>query len=498
MTTQDRRIRELQDRHTTIQGKLLAEEVPRAPQAIAAYFPAKVEHLKGLLGILGGSEETRANGFADRIAEATRTLDGSLGAIYRDVRDPSLTALVFETQAHTEERRYFESLAALKLGEMRDELLGKVAALKTFTDGLQRKWDETLVNNQSLVRVEQEATAEIGRAVDAGVEQAKRLTVALQGLPAKFEDRFKDVKKAGEQAIADLWKLHTGDDRYHEAVGKEALYLVVEKAKSTLTALVAAQVPVMLDGVTKSQLEGAKLFAEQELAMLRARSAEQLEKYRQGIRQQTQGVAVLFSVTRKDTEEFARQNDFEAGKKIYQQMREALDRWIAGLPSDGLKGDAGEFVQACLDAVSIHLKRMEETYNDFVSRNRARFYGPVGPEITEQLAQKESWRSHEDTLCGKGLETHLRYFRDASRQFLDYDIQYVFERNARAPDAMPAELKQAYSVYLSAMRDMIVAEVKAKVGEVDRRAEEAANALSEQKLREGLSRSELAARIAAG
>lgn len=498
MTTQDRRIRELQDRHTVVQGKMLFEEMLLAPKAIGVYFPAKVEHLKGLLAILGGSEESRAKGFADRIAEAGRTLDSTLGAIYRDVDDPSLDALTFETQAHTEERRYFESLAALKLGEMRDELFGKIAALKTFTDGLQRKWDETVVNNQSLLRVEQEATEEISRAVDTGVERAKALTVGLQGLPGKIEDRFKEAKKAGEAGIAQIWVQLGGNAEWGEVGGKEVMYLAVDKAKSLLTGMVASQVPVVLDGVTKGQMEQVKEFAEMQLAQMKAKAAEQLDKYRQAIRQQTQGVAVLFSVTRKDTEEFARSNDFEAGKKIYLQMREALDRWIAGLPSDGLKSDAGEFAQACLDAVSVHLKRMEETFNDFVSRNRARFYGPVGPEIVEQLAQTESWRRHEDTLFGKGLETHLRTFRDASRQFLDYDINYVFERNSSIPDAMPAELKQVYQTYLAGMREMIVAEVKARVAEVDRKTDEAAAAMSERTLRDGLSRQELTSRLNAG
>jgi hypothetical protein len=497
MTTQDRRIRELQDRHTLIQGKMLFEEMLLAPKVISAYFPAKVEHLKGLLAILGGSEENRAKAFADRIAAASKTLDGTLGDIYRDVDDPSLTALVFETQAHTEERRYFESLAALKLGEMRDELFGKIATLKAFTESLQRKWDETLVNNQSLLRVEKEATEEIMRIVDSGVARAKALTVGLQGMPARVEDGFKAFKKAGEQVVADIWKKHTGNDTYQEPVSKEALYLAVEKAKSALAAWVAAKTAV-LDPVTRQLLEQAKIFADAELWGMRTRAGEQLEKYRQGIRQQTQGVAVLFSVTREDTEEFAHKNDFAAGKQIYQQMSEALDHWIDGLPSDGLEGDAGEFAQACLDAVSVHLKRMEETFNDFVNRNRDRFYGPVGPDVTEALAQKDSWRSYEDTLFGKGLETHLRYFRDASRRFRDYDLQYVFERNSSVPDAMPAELEQVYSRYLSDMRDLIIAEVKACVAEVDRKSEEAATELSEQKLREALSREELAKRIGAG
>jgi hypothetical protein len=498
MTTQDKRIRELTDRHTVVQGKMLFEEMLLAPKVIGTYFPAKIEHLKALLAILGGSEEGRAKAFADRIAEASKTNDSMLGAIYRDVDDPSLDALMFETQAHTEERRYFESLAALKLGEMRDELFGKITALKTFTDGLQRKWDETVVNNQSLLRVEKEATEEITRAVDVGVERAKLVTVGLQGLPAKIEDRFKEAKKAGEKAVTEVWNKYTGAEGLGEAVGKEAAYLAVDKAQSVLKGMVASQIPVVLDGVTKGQLEQVKECVDVQLQMMRVKAAAELGKYRQAMSQQTQGVAVLFSVTRKDTEEFARNNDFEAGKKIYQQMREALDRWIAGLPSDGLKGDAGEFAQACLDAVSVHLKRMEETFNDFVYRNRARFYGPVGPEIAEQLAQKESWRSHEDTLCGKGLETHLRYFRDASRRFLDYDINYVFERNSSIPDAMPAELKQAYATYLSGMRDLIIAEVKTLIGEVDRKAEETARELSDQKLREGLNRQELATRVSAG
>ena len=498
MTTQDKRIRELKDRHTGVQGRMLFEEVLLAPKAIDTYFPAKVEHLKGLLAILGGGEESRAKGFADRIAEASKTNDSMLGAIYRDVDDPSLDALTFETQAHTEERRYFESLAALKLGEMRDELFGKIAALKTFTDGLQRKWDETVVNNQSLLRVEKEATDLVGRAVDAGVERAKLVTVGLQGLPSKIEDRFKEAKKAGEAAIAEIWVKLGGNREWGEVGGKEAMYLAVDKAQSTLKGMVAAQIPVVLDGVTKGQMEQVKECVDVQLQMMRYKAAAELDKYKQALRQQTQGVAVLFSVTRKDTEDFARSNDFEAGKKIYQQMREALDRWIAGLPTDGLKSDAGEFAQACLDAVSVHLKRMEETFNDFVSRNRARFYGPVGPDIAEQLAQKESWRSHEDTLCGKGLETHLRNFRDASRRFLDYDINYVFERNSSIPDSMPAELRQAYATYLSGMRDLIIAEVKTLIGDADRKAEEAANALSERTLREGLSRQELASRIQAG
>ncbi|MGH8446549.1 MAG: hypothetical protein ACREVL_14850, partial [Solimonas sp.] len=263
MTTQDRRIRELQDRHTPLQGKMLAEEVPLAAKAIAAYFPAKIDHLKGLLAIIGGSEEKRAQAFTDRIAEATRTLDSTLGATYRDVREPSLTALVFETQAHTEERRYFESLAKLDLGAMRDELFGKIAALKTFTEGLQRKWDETKVNNDSLLHAEKEATDEITRIVDEGVTSAKAITVGIQGLPGKIGDRYEQIRKTGEQAIANLWKKLPGDDKHSEVVGKTAVQLAVEGIKNVLAGMVAGQAGVELDALTDQELEKVQKYAEE-------------------------------------------------------------------------------------------------------------------------------------------------------------------------------------------------------------------------------------------
>ena len=73
--------------------------------------------------------------------------------------------------------------------------------------------------------------------------------------------------------------------------------------------------------------------------------------------------------------------------------------------------------------------------------------------------------------------TGLRHCRDAGRCFLDYNINCVFGRNNSVPNAMPAELKQAYAVDLNGMRELILAEVKTRVAEVDRKSDEAATAL---------------------
>ena len=176
-------------------------------------------------------------------------------------------------------------------------------------------------------------------------------------------------------------------------------------------------------------------------------------------------VHVLFRQTWQDTQDFARDNGFEAAKTLYSKARESLDRWSGGLPSGGVRDDAETFARYCLEQLSWILARTEASFNDFVNRHKGKFFGAISDEIRESLCEFKSWEIELNGVQGLDLETRLRqYYSDANKFFvvdlegpLSWPEKTLREREDLSSDDK-AELVRMYRTYADEVRRQIRAE----------------------------------------
>jgi len=187
---------------------------------------------------------------------------------------------------------------------------------------------------------------------------------------------------------------------------------------------------------------------------------------------------------------------FEAARQKYQDAKSALESWGSGLPTDALKSDASQFVQALLAALSNQLALTETLFNQFVSQNKGRFFGPVGPDIEQALLETRTWEDTETRLREKGLEGKLRQWRSDANKFLEVDVRFATQSLAYNLRGMPKELQGEVTTFVEAVRDEVMRETRQRLDELNRSFDATLQVASDDKIRQALDRSQVRAALA--
>ncbi len=126
------------------------------------------------------------------------------------------------------------------------------------------------------------------------------------------------------------------------------------------------------------------------------------------------GLLIIFNKTREDTKLFVEQNNFAAMKTLYGEADSAL-KSFAGVGTSGQRSDSSDFVASVTGYLSKHVSEGETIFNTFVSKHNLKFFGPLGPDIKEALAETQVWVAEADKLVGNDLESLLSGWRDETK-----------------------------------------------------------------------------------
>lgn len=457
----DNRSKELTQLLRDMQPAPTAEEKAKIQDALDTYFRDRDDHLSSIRAIIGDTSENKKLGdVLDRFSRWEDTLK-RFGDCLNYIRDVTTAALAFVTRVSFEEKKAIDGLREARVGEGRDILVYMATNVETMIKALSDKWAKLNYESGYFDAQERQAADEIRKMVEEAIYKTAPATDQLVKLSNDFYQFTQQVPKDIDQWLIDLAK----DLDKKDADRWKALIKTVQPGKYIKGMFDTAMgIPSLSNGDPQGQLGDLTKNASGHVGGLLSRRAEE---YRSAIQRRTDGILVLFNETRRDTDEFIKNNSFEAAKLKYQAVSDTLDRFVSSMPTDGLKNDFGAFVKELRDMYGRHLTEMETMYNRFVSENQYRFFGPLGPDISEALTQTKAWEQVRVGIVNLGLEEKLRQFRSDLNQFIEVKMNDAVQRMWTQLECLDPEVRQAIQTEYEAFRDEVARQTRERVRQLD-------------------------------
>ena len=458
----DQRKTELNIQVTELFEQLDSGERLYLPLAIGNYTNAVHNGLEALLRIL---EDTRLDLLKSQWEEQIKTMRAALAQTIGDVfsanssSKPSAAAADFRVRVLIEEHRFLNGLDAKNIGFMRDLLIAHQTNLEDYTQILNKKWSTISDQNSLISEGERRILEETQKAMDEAAKQvAATRREILEHLAASIvylNDLPKKIPVGG--GLAKKFIL--------EWIGGHA----------TLVAKVVSNVSKVL----KYLLEKNPWFK------------QRVATYKNTIETHSNGVLVVYRQTREDAEEFVRDNGFEKAKQYYSDARDALERWQSDVSTPAQKACASEFTQGALSRLSNHLSKTERTFNTFVSTHQFKFFGPLGPDIREALAQEKMWEYANAGMRSTDLESRLREWYREPVDVWAVDLERAFSYSEAEIANLPPDVKAEVEVELKAHKERITRLVREHTEQLVRAMEEAREVTKTDTLADAFNRTRL-------
>jgi hypothetical protein len=457
----DNRSKELTQVLRDMQPAPTAEEKAKIQDAIDTYIRDRDDHLSSIRAIIGDTGENKRLGdVLDRLSRWEDSLK-RFGDCLSSIRDVTTAALAFVTRTSFEEKQAIDGLRAARAGEGRDILVYMATNVETMIKALADKWSKLNGESGYFDAQEKQAVESIRKMVEETLYKTAPATDQLVKLSNDFYQFTLQFPKDVTQWVADQAK----DLDKKDAARWTALVKTIDPGRYVKGLLTTALgIPSLSNGDPQGQLGELTKNASAHVSGL---FTQRIEEYRSAIQRRTYGVLVLFNETRKDTDEFIKNNSFEAAKQKYQGISDALDRFASGLPTDGLKSDFGAFAKELRDMYGRHLMEMETMYNRFVSENQYRFFGPLGPDISEALTQTKAWEQVRVGLVNMGLEEKLRQFRSDVTEFIEVKMNDAVKRMGTELEGLDPEVRQSIQTAYEAFRDEVARQTRERVRQLD-------------------------------
>lgn len=355
--------------------------------AVKKYIEARDECFRRLVEIVAESSKDRVNQEIQWVGQIENLRD-RLESINSDARNnlskaPTVSTLAFCFTWFKDEDGFLEALSNVRVAEARDEIVRNERAVSEYSAKLVEKWSRLSDEDNRIDEQEKRVSEQIQEKVDHLITHAA--------------EKHKTVKEKLLSWVSVVLKMAGGGSVTNSHVLQEIGHVA----------------------------EGINLLIEFYLETNKY-LRDRILNYGSLFGSEKGGIYVLFADFRRDTQEFLDKNKFDVVKTRYGTSKDAFDRLVSGRP-DGIKSDAGNLGTEVLAKLNEHLKRSEEAQNKFVSEHKGKFFGPVGPDIENALAETETWKDRMRTLDGKDLDSQLRQWRKNQEGWWDVPLSGIPE-----------------------------------------------------------------------
>lgn len=340
-------------------------------EGVEAYIEVRDEALELLAELVAETEADEFAGEWDDLVGQMQNLP-----ILSDLEDElsSEPALALYTQFVDEERAWFLNLGERNPVAYRDQIVGLRIRLLNMTELLEEKWEGFLNGDGQLDQKELEVMADINEIVTKLVEES---------------------------------------DTSRRAI-RDNLQVVAEVAASE-----AASAALSLSGPIGDALgmiaQATKQYNEYKTTL------ESLKPQLKDLMGKELGLLVNFNQTRKDTQLFVEQNNFDKMKALYGEAEDKLESF-ADVGTDGQQDDGENFVELVLGHLSKHVSDGETIYKEFVTKHNLKFFGPISADIQESLTESQVWLAEADEVRNLDLQELLSSLRDESNVFFGVNL----------------------------------------------------------------------------
>jgi hypothetical protein len=363
------------------------DERVKIKAALETYFGGREQCFKGLIEIVVKEDASPQHAtFVDRVGVCAVGAAQVLSRALNDIKEPSAAALEFVNVFSAAEAAFYDTLRATFAAEARDVIVVLRLNLDDMTEILDGKWKTILDEDKTLD------------------ERAKKL---VEEIEADLEDVIKQAAKANTDAIEKIaegvkqWgKAQTGPK---PTTGDAEIDQAISLAKSVLG-----------------------LAAEYWQNRWNTRAEQRVSAYGTLFTTERR-VLVMFEDVREDVKEFLEKNDFPVAEASFAKAKSSLDGFVGSAKTSGLSADASELRDDLMALLTDHLKDAADVYAKFVGNHKEKFFGALGPDITEDLVEHEARDDWGDNIERYGLDAKVRTWQDLATNYFGVDLSPLSE-----------------------------------------------------------------------
>lgn len=407
------------------------------------------------------------------------------------------------------EKNFHTGLLGLGLGDARDELIRFANQLEKASADAQYRWDTMSSEARRLEELEQEASKKMMEIItqalhdgtDAWARWGEAATQVIQ-LPKDAADAVKlhtyaALKGAGvPESIVDFLKGFNGNMSEAKTVLIARGYSASDVA--TLDAVKWLDVGSALSSTILDQIQPglAKilnvLFLYNNLLWnpARAKYCEQVNEYRSKL--PNHGVVLVsLGTTRRQVEDFLRDNGLDKARAVFEKVNTGLDGWVASFDGDnGCGADARAWVEPVREAFKCRFEDITNAFSAFILANQGRFIGQPKSDVVKELIQTEVWKDRENNFLNIGLDVRIKEWREGlmtvSNQF-ETAASQLFLAIGDLPEAIRINVEKKTNAYWTES----TSKVQAAIAGANKQMEEMGLTISEERRRNDIDRESL-------
>ncbi|MEP6491745.1 MAG: hypothetical protein ABJF01_03655 [bacterium] len=408
--------------------------------------------------------------------------------------------------------RFFKSLDAMGLGDIRDQMLALDAGLTQMIGILDRKWSTMSEENQRIEKVEQDASAQMSaivqKAMSRGADAVNQLGNLTQkvlepmmripdlvneavvylaieaGVPEAVAKLIPKISLAGKDTFAGAKELGIPAGDVAKALqflsrdpGMAASEAVQRVFGSNFEILVAAVV----------------LFYKNVLPEFVTDYRIQVATFQSALPNQGT-ILVSLSQTRADVDAFLENSGMEKVQALFEKALRALEDWENGMPTPGLKADAAELRAVAKEVFTRRFEATTHNFEEFVRANKGRFVGTIEKDTETALLWTDIWVDRTKGIANLGMDARLKDWKANTLTITDrFDsaAQQVRQQLIGLPIGVAEPILKRLDAEFAKMRDQLKPAVESTISAVDATAptvtpEQITRDLDRSRLRERL------------
>ncbi|MEE8525163.1 MAG: hypothetical protein V3T72_14595, partial [Thermoanaerobaculia bacterium] len=314
-----------------------------------------------------------------RVTAARGEVSRLFGDAVKDLMLPPPLQL-FWFAALTAEDEFFETLGEVETAQLLDGLLKHQDVLSKLIGELVDKW-EFLLDRDGVFQQGQQAL----------IQRADQI---VQKLIGELDSHY---AKLAENAAKLQRIIKRIADKVEDTAGMQ---LLVEALKKLIEAIMGSELPEEANIPIEESIRRYQLWAEK-LAADKERYREVVKSYKDALSSEKGSVLTLFNNTRRDVETYRDDNDLSEAKVRYDQAKGQLADWAGKRSTAGQRADAAALSGKIFKHIDDDWKVTVDLDKDFLVRFSGMFFGPLGNQTIEDLAERYLFEREVDRLNGR-------------------------------------------------------------------------------------------------
>lgn len=427
------RAQEIEQRFAFFKATLPEEDYNRISLALTDLMKRREDGLVALGDIAAEKGDRKiADNFRSKLDDLSKYVLNGFATLLDGMKTQPPNLIAFRDIAQNEERKFWEGLERLKVGETHDEQMLICNLLEEKAAIYGTHWSNLTQTEKELLDKERYAAGKLRETISkmmeevipahaTGMRDALDAASKVEQLKKQINDKFKEllreaVKRVGldpKKADELLTAIEQQRQNIKEAGEKLGIdpaimdkILEFTKPGNVFASYVFTTLSLVyspLGGAAKMIGKGAKALQPVAQAYVDQCTAEMLA-FMGG----RKGVILSFSTVRREASDYVTNNGYEKAKQYRETAVRAQQDWENAQATDALKANARTFKARAEDALTYWVEFMRKVHQAFVDKYKGVLIESISNETIDALADRPFYDQWADGIDRLDLDQQLQ------------------------------------------------------------------------------------------